>query len=299
MRGFLLTCALTLVSPGALAQNSIGGGDYEYVVLHRAVSLKGNSDIGVTRIEGAVYLTFESADPAENLDVKAELVELEYVEGRERQLARVILTGNVFVRHPYGTVTSDAGVIEILEGTAVFTGNCTLESESSGSATGDEVIFDFESGEFSIAKPKLTISLGQSNDLDPYLLGEDDGLDWAGFLETLQAQAKSSAPSPGRRLVALLPERYAGLVRNSLIENLLNSLPDILKLLNDILQNPELYEREAWEGIELGSAVNAMLTGDSVAGPKAIVWLNRSLLQAAYPSYLTPPPALETTEDEN
>jgi hypothetical protein len=286
----------------------MGGSDYERITLREAGLLVGNFAIGVQRIEAAagdiVHLTFESANPSDNLGLKAKTVELEYeAKGGELELSRVILTGNVFVQHPDGTVMADAGVIEIVKARAVFTGNCTLDSENSGSATGEKAEFDFETRDFSIlGRPTASFSLAsrrKGGELAPYLLAEDDVTDWKSFLETLQTQAKSDAPSPGRRLVALLPDDYARLIRESPLDNLLRGRDKILELLNENVQNPEFNEPKAWNGIKLDPPVKAMLESDSVPDPISIVWLNRSLLHAAYPAFLTPPPALEPPEGEN
>ena len=53
MRGFILTCALMAVGWSAIAQNSMGGGDYEWLVIHKADLLEGNSDTGLKSIDKA------------------------------------------------------------------------------------------------------------------------------------------------------------------------------------------------------------------------------------------------------
>jgi hypothetical protein len=306
MRGFLLTCVIALVSSYALAQNSLSGGDYEWMVIHKSESLLvGNFDIGMKSFEGAtvdgikqtVHITFESANPADNLDVKARRLDFEYEAGA---LSKITLTGAVDVDHPEAAIASNSAVIEVLKNSAVFTGNVVITSEKSGNANGDRATFNFETGLYTIKNAGMRFPFGQDKgSVAAYLLKESDVTDWTEFLRTLQASAKSDDPSPGVRLVALLPETFARLIRDSPIENLDNSRPDILKLLNKNLQKPELYDREAWKGITLTPDVAAMLAGNSIADPRTIVWLNRSLLQAAYPQYLTSPPPLESPEGKN
>jgi hypothetical protein len=306
MRGFLLTCVIALVSSHALAQNSLSGGDYEWMVIHKSKSLlEGHVDIGMKSFEGAtvdgikqtVHITFESANPANNLDVKARRLDFEYEAGA---LSRITLTGAVDVDHPAAAIASNSAVIEVLKNSAVFTGNVVITSEKSGEANGDKATFNFETGLYTIKNPGMKIPFGQDKgSAAAYLLKESDVTDWTEFLKTLQASAKSDDPSPGARLVSLLPERYPELIRDSDIGNLDNSRPVILKLLNKNLQKPELYDPEAWKGITLTPDVTGMLSGDSITDPKTIVWLNRSLLQAAYPQYLTSPPPLESSEGKN
>ncbi len=308
MRGFILTCVIALVSSYALAQNSLSGGDYEWLVIHKSKSLlEIHSDIGIKSFEGAtvdgikqmVHITFESANPADNLDVKARLMDFEYEAGA---LSKITLTGAVDIDHPAAAITSNSAVIEVLKDSAVFTGNVVITSESSGEAKGDRATFNFETGLYTIKNPEMRYSLTQDKgSVTAYLLKENDVTDWTEFLKTLQASAKSDDPSPGARLVALLPDTFARLIRDSDIENLDNEnvRPDILKLLNKNLQKSELYDSEAWKGIKLTPDVNAMLSGDSITDAKTIVWLNRSLLQAAYPQYLTSPPPLESPGGNN
>ena len=308
MRGFLLTCAIALVSSYALAQDSLSGGDYEWLVIHKSKSsLEGDFEIGMELFEGAtvdgikqtVHITFESANPADNLDVKAKRFDFEYEAGA---LSKITLTGAVDVDHPVAAITSNSAVIEVLNNSAVFTGNVVITSESRGEAKGDSATFNFETGRYNIKNSEMRVSLTQNKgSATAYLLKENDVTDWTEFLKTLQASANSDDPSPGARLVARLPEDYPALIRNSPIENLdnENSRPLILKLLNKNIQKPRLYDREAWSGIELTPGVKALLPGDSITDPKTIVWLNRSLLQAAYPQYLTSPPPLESPEGNN
>jgi hypothetical protein len=124
------------------------------------------------------------------------------------------------------------------------------------------------------------------------LLNPADVTDWKAFAQQLQAQGKSDAPSPAKRIWSLIkPEAKVS------VTNLIQAQwPDrynkgqVAEDLNRLLLEQDFYDESAWRGIALAPEDQASLK----AGPAALTLaqrcrLNSHLLAAAFPSLLTKP----------
>jgi|GEM_PF-1584854 len=120
---------------------------------------------------------------------------------------------------------------------------------------------------------------------------ERDVRDWAGLADELRAGAPAAA-SPAGRVWAYLPESVRALVEETPpgAAPAAEERPALARALTSVLLEPDLYARDAWQGVRLDADTRALLA-DHAQGKlrrPQILRLNRYLLEAAWPAALAP-----------
>lgn len=119
----------------------------------------------------------------------------------------------------------------------------------------------------------------------------DEILDWPGLLAALRSQAAVERPSPGRRLFERLPD---GL--RAELSAFDGGEPDpglksrIIDGLNMVLERSDLFDEEAWAGVDLDIEVRKILSRVKAGEDRFVDFLttNRILIETAFPDAVKP-----------
>jgi hypothetical protein len=247
----------------------------------------------IHHLVGGADVTLYSAEPGSpNLRLRANRMDFEYpAEGG--QPTAIKLEGNVVIEHPEGTVLAGRADWNLTENRMVFSQNPVVKNaEQFGEIRGETIDFDLGTGAIKVQRPVVKdVQFQQSAPQEPTspgLLAVDD-VDWPTLLAVLKEQQAATAPSPGQRVMALLDANARRFVETSTVDDLVASRETVLKQLNRVLQQRELYSAEAWAGIALGPEAQALLDkGADMLSGEEVVQLNRRLLEAAYPGAIQP-----------
>ena len=114
----------------------------------------------------------------------------------------------------------------------------------------------------------------------PTKLDDTDILDWKGLAAKLDAQARSEAPSPGKRICEKLD---AGLrARLASPDDSLKA--SLLDGLNGLLSKKDLYDEASWKGVPLDEpAAELLAKGVETLEENDLNQLNRNLIDVAFP----------------
>lgn len=241
-------------------------------------------------MQGGIELVLVPGDPsAESLEIRAQDILFTWGAGESSAPERVELKKNVRVRGEMGTILSDEALIDLGRDYLVFTGNAQLNTDLIKEGRASKIEMNLTTRDvtmFNVTSPNIELGAGSDSPeaADPMLLRADDVRDWPGLLARIKAQAQAAPASPGKRIVALLPERAReGLLQLSTDQPPPDSIKqDILKQFNGVLARDDFYDAAAWEGVALDDAVRTGL-GTAPASRTERIALNRRLFQAAYP----------------
>jgi len=129
---------------------------------------------------------------------------------------------------------------------------------------------------------------------DPSNLRVADIAEWPVFCSVLATQAIAKAPSPGRRVWALLPDGPRSAIQSAALGTYLGQerRTEITAALNSILRNPEFHREEDFRDVPLSDEVKALLKLDRKGMAEGQVRkLNRGLLDAAFRGLIGKPQA--------
>ncbi|MCK4306214.1 MAG: hypothetical protein KAY24_18380, partial [Candidatus Eisenbacteria sp.] len=118
------------------------------------------------------------------------------------------------------------------------------------------------------------------------LISRYDVLDWRRFTKTVVDQAKSSRPSPGRRIWDLMDsEAQEEVAEAASLEYPYRYLKDqIARALSNVLASGEFYTEAAWRGMKLPAEAQQLLSkGVPNLNEPEVLRLNSLLLEAAFP----------------
>ena len=246
-----------------------------------------SESMAIREMTDGVRISLLSEDAAlEPLPVRANTMHFTWEEGASRP-SQIVMEGNVQVNHPQGELTADKGVWDFGSGELVFTGNPVMNSDTAKGVRGSKMVVNFNKNtmeimDMSAAEVPLR---GNGAPADPSLLDTGDVTDWPGLIDTLKAQMRADAPSPGKQVGAQLDEETRNIMVNVGTDALVQEKGQLVKAMNSVLKAPGLYDEAAWEGIAPGDEATALLAKDTRT-PAEQTRLNRLLLQAAYPEYI-------------
>lgn len=246
---------------------------------------------GRWHIQGGVALTLFPRNTEEKpLDIKADEITLEWQPGEQPQ--KVDLKGNVNVKGEIGTISSQAALLDMANDSLVFTDQVNINSDQFQGVSASKFIYNLEDGSIDMENMTMTnVSLegmgGEREARDPMLLTAADVTDWAGIMPAIKAQAAGEGASPGKRLIALLPEdaraQFNALAPNAQLTDGMKR--DFVEQLNKVLQKKDFYDTGSWEGIALPAAVQALVDAKPESGSD-LIKMNRGLFEAAYPQFV-------------
>ena len=287
MKTVTVMTALFLIATVSAAQLEDSMGGYTSMEIE-AGNMKGNFATGaIEEMTGGVRIKLLSDEAdMEDLPISANSMRFTWAEGRTTPTT-IIMEKNVNVNHPDASVKADRAEWDFDSGELVFTGNPEVNNDRLKGLRGDKMTLNLKTNTFEVSQVRadqvpLQAPGGAGTAVPKDSLRTSDIKDWTQLLNTIKQQAQAQAASPGKQIVSQMSAQNQQLLLALDTALLLERNEDILKLINDLLPKPGLYNKTAWDGVTLPEEVTQLLAAESLdaAGQAR---LNRLLLEAAYP----------------
>ena len=278
----LLACAGLAYAQGG------GMGGYDKMSVEAGNAVLNFKTGAIDQLTGAVKIRLTDSKSAEPpLPVEADSMRFTFEEGAT-QPSRIIMDGNVYVKHPQATVRAQHADYTLNSGDVVFTGSPIILLEGGSEIKGSKISLNMIDGSMQIetmtATEIDTSKMGGSATSDPSHLGEGEVADWPALAAQLKADAAAEGMNPTKRLLAHTgQEQFLQTLQGIGTETLLTQKGEVIKLMNGAIDQPGLYDEAAWQGRALGDEVTALMAKES-REPAEEKQLNRLLIEAAYPA---------------
>lgn len=255
-------------------------------------SLDGKIEI----MKEGVKIILHSKDASEKpLPINANQVRFTWPE-KGTHPSKIVLEGKVLIEHPKATIRSEKADWDFETGVLTFTGSPVASMPQVQELRGEKLVLNFKTNKFEVVKGAakevplnggaIETVAGPSN---PYLLREQDILDWSAFLGKFKEQADAKEPSPGKRTMSLLSSKAQKQIGGASKETLLSNKAGVLKELNNALLKPSLYDEAAWKNVTLDADTQALLS-KKPSNDQEAAQLNRALLEAAFTGLIAKSP---------
>jgi lipopolysaccharide export system protein LptA len=245
--------ALFLIATVAAAQLEDSMGGYTSMEIE-AGNMKGNFATGaIEEMTGGVRIKLLSDEAdMEDLPISANSMRFTWVEGRTTPTT-IIMEKNVSVNHPDASVTADRAEWDFDSGELVFSGNPEVNNDRLKGLRGDKMTLNLKTNTFEVSQVRadqvpLQAPGGAGSTAPKDSLRASDIKDWKQLLDTIKQQAQADAASPGKQIVSQMSAQNQQLLLALDTALLLERKEDILKLINDLLPKPGLYNKTAWDG---------------------------------------------------
>ena len=287
MKTVTVMTGVFLIATVSAAQLEDSMGGYTSMEIE-AGNMKGNFATGaIEEMTGGVRIKLLSDEAdMEDLPISANSMRFTWAEGRTTPTT-IIMEKNVNVNHPDASVKADRAEWDFDSGELVFTGNPEVNNDRLKGLRGDKMTLNLKTNTFEVSQVRadqvpLQAPEGAGTAVPKDSLRTSDIKDWTQLLNTIKQQAQAQAASPGKQIVSQMSAQNQQLLLALDTALLLERKEDILKLINDLLPKPGLYNKTAWDGVTLPEEVTQLLAAESLdaAGQAR---LNRLLLEAAYP----------------
>lgn len=287
MKTVIVMTAFFLVATVAAAQLEDSMGGYTSMEIE-AGNMKGNFATGaIEEMTGGVRIKLLSDEAdMKDLPISANSMRFTWTEGRNTPTT-IIMEKNVSVNHPDASVTADRAEWDFDSGELVFSGNPVVNNDRLKGLRGDKMTLNLKTNTFEVSQVRadqvpLQAPGGTGTVAPKENLRASDIKDWTQLLNTIKQQAQADAASPGKQIVSQMSSQNQQLLLALDTALLLERKEDILKLINDLLPKPGLYNKTAWDGVTLPEEATQLLAAESLDAAGQ-VRLNRLLLEAAYP----------------
>lgn len=288
MRNITTAAIACLLAGAAMAQM---GGKYGKMKIEHAGQITGNFKGAIESMTGGVKLELLSDDPAQgNLPIAADSIKFEWVEG-STQPARIVLEGDVRIKHPEADVAAQKAVWDFTTGELTFTGSPVMNSPRAQNMRGDKMTLNMNNGTFNVtgvSLPMLDLNAGGGGGISGPATGggalsASDIQDWPGLVNNLKSNAKNDN-TPGGHIVGMLDPKARGMLLDTPTETVVEHKGDLLKQLNKLLPLKQFYAAEAWQGVALPEETTKALT--SADTPEADrTKANVAAFKAAFSAY--------------
>lgn len=267
------------------------GGDFG-ISLERAGNLVFNFETAqIQELTGGVQLTLLPEDPNQPpMPISANNIYFTYA-GTDNVPSRIVMQGNVRIRHPQGNIQAGRAEWDFEAETLVFTESPKFSSEQVKELTGEEIIVNFGTGKVNVrggAQGELPV-FARGNTPSPAgagaLLREDDVNDWTALIDALKEQAAAEGPSPGKHILGMLDPNMRNAMLNTPTSVLAEQRQQLLRQFNTLLQRNDMYNEPAWSNINVSDTVRSLLSQDQRSVEEQAI-LNRELLAAAFPELI-------------
>jgi len=286
MRSLIACAAAAALASGAMAQG-MGMGGYGSMAIEKAGQIVGGFDGTIKEMSGGVSIVLKSDDSAkEDLPIQASSITFEWPEG-QAQPSRIVLSGNVRIKHPEADVSAERADWNFDSGELVFTGKPVMNSTRVQGMTGEKMTLDMEKGTFSVtgvSVPMLELGGAGGGGGGPDLLRADSVADWTGFVNALKA-ASGAEGGPGKHILSLIEsgnrQQLLNTPTNLVVEN--NGL--LVKQFNALLPREDFYNAGAWSGVALNEEAQALAAKETLTAAERTRF-NRLAFNAAFAAYL-------------
>lgn len=250
---------------------------------------------GRWNMEGGVELTLFPLNPEEKpLNIKANEIVFAWDPGVQTGPEKVDLSGKVRVDGEIGVISSESASLDIANDRLVFDQKVAVDSEQFSGLTASHLIYHLETGDIEMSdvtadRVPIEGMGGEAEAQDPMLLAVSDVKDWNGIIAAIKAQVAAETPSPGKRLISLLPEearaQFNAIAPDAQLTG--DMKEGFVEQLNDVLARKDFYDPAAWQGVSLPAPVQALVDAKPESGPE-LIKMNRGLFEAAYPQLIVP-----------
>jgi hypothetical protein len=135
---------------------------------------------------------------------------------------------------------------------------------------------------------------------DPNLLTEDEVPLWAGLCYRIDQESRQPQATPGKRICVLLDVESLRLLRRAAAGAELNAdeRDQLLDALNEVLDNPRLYDAAAFRDLPGVATWRLRNRDDGGNAPQGVRRFNRALFEAAYPRQIIPVRLKDILDDD-
>jgi hypothetical protein len=252
---------------------------------------EGNFDGKIEKMSEGVQITLlgEGADQ-KDLPIQADTMDFTWEEG-STQPARIVMTGNVRIKHPSANVRAGRADWNFKTGDVTFTGSPVMDSDKFQNMRAEKMILNMEQGTFRAEGMKIdrldTEAMGGPG-ADPNDLTGAGITDAAGLVNDLKAAGASEAPSPGKQVLGQLDPNSRNLLMSNDTSVIVQNQDMLLKALNQVISQPGLYDADAFAGVTLSEDLAATVAAPPTEAAE-LKAMNRALLHAAFPSSIAAP----------
>lgn len=243
----------------------------------------------IESLSEGVRITLKSDDPEKKpLPINANSMKFSYDGDSGNTPSLIVIEGNVAIEHPDATVHSDKAEWDFKKGVLTFTGNVKISNAQIKEAEAEKFVLNFNDGQvvmYNARAKNVDLHGATKGDQDPSLLTEQDVRDWSAFIAKIKEQAASEKPSPGKRILGLMEEKVRNFLTTVPSETLLDDKSAILKQINKVMANKNLYDESTWKGITLAPEIAGLLEKESLDGKEQTL-LNRALIETAFPGIM-------------
>lgn len=250
--------------------------------------MKGNFATGsIEEMTGGVRIKLLSDDPeSKPLPVSAGSMKFTWVEGKTTP-STILMEQDVKVDHPQASITAQRAEWNFDTGELVFSGSPVVNSDRLKGVRGDKILLNlknntFEALQFRADEVPLKTPEGGSSQTTSNIITIGDIKEWSRLIDSIKTQAQQGTPSPGGQIVKQLNAQNQQLLLNLDTNILLERKEDLLRLINNVVSQSDLYQKDAWSGYTLPDAAQQLLSKSELTAAEQVT-LNRLLLETAYP----------------
>ena len=247
--------------------------------------------------DGADVLLNPSDPQGKPLRIRARSIKFSYAEGEDTP-ERIVIEGDVFFDHPLAQITAGRAEWLFKKNQILLEDNPVAKRPTGGELGGDRIAIDLDKGTMRVSTAQakgFPFAAGPppgGGQTHPALLKADDVRDWRGLLSQIKQEAKADAPSPGKRIMTLLPpDARAFLASLATEQEPADDLKgDILKQFNALLMRRDFYAKESWANVKMEPGPAGIFDKDPTKIPEdELVRFNRLAFQTAYSQMLRAP----------
>lgn len=287
-----LWLVLAVSLPVAAQPTDMGG--YNAMRIDSVGMLEGGFDGTIQRMTDGVSITLIADDPElQNLPIRAGRMDFTWPAGASTPTV-IIMEGNVQIDHPQASVTAQRAEWDFEQGELTFTGNPVMRSEQVKEMRGERMVLNFEKNSFQVSGARVSeLPLrspggGGTGDApsNPELLQSADIADWSGLISAMKSEAGADGATPGKQILGFLGTSERSQFDQAPVELLLQNQGMVLQAINQALQQGSFFSAEAWADSSMPEEARTLLD-QSERSAEETARMNRLLLQAAYPQYIS------------
>lgn len=145
-----------------MAQEKFSSDSFEAITIRKAKELElDTKTFQITNITGPVDLTLISKEEANNLDLKADVLEIRYADDISKSPSFIYMEGNVDIFIQGRKILSDKADIDLENGLAVFTGKIIVTLPDSEPITAKRMTLNMNTSKLTLTDmiiPRLSIT---------------------------------------------------------------------------------------------------------------------------------------------
>jgi len=156
MRRILATWIILTIGTTALAQNSMNTDSFEAITVRKAKEVELDIKTSqITRIEGPVDLTFEAKEKVNNLDLKADTIQVRYTNANDKAPSFIHMEDNLDINIQGYNILSEKADIDLDKGLATFTGKTIVAMPDTDPITTQGMTLNMNTNKLLLISPNI------------------------------------------------------------------------------------------------------------------------------------------------